>query len=222
MHRGAIDGRTGPVGDHPRQSTPDHDRRPGRSAPADLVGRRLGPPTPNRLWVADLTYVSTWSGLPTSPSSPTPTRGASWAGGSPPRWPPAWCSTRSSRPSGPANNRAFWISKMLSTIRIGDRSLPRSGSPNASPRQESSPRSERSAAPMDVPRHMCTMSRDITLVELRGFEPVPLTAGILSDLQVRSISFRFVPVHHQRFHSRVLTASRPVHSGMPTFSTQSS
>ena len=31
--------------------------------PADLVQRRFGPPAPNRLWVADLTYVSTWSGL---------------------------------------------------------------------------------------------------------------------------------------------------------------
>jgi putative transposase len=27
------------------------------------VQRRLGPPAPNRLWVADLTYVSTWSGF---------------------------------------------------------------------------------------------------------------------------------------------------------------
>ncbi len=31
--------------------------------PADLVGRQFTPPAPNRLWVADLTYVSTWSGF---------------------------------------------------------------------------------------------------------------------------------------------------------------
>jgi putative transposase len=31
--------------------------------PADLVSRQFGPPRPNRLWVADLTYVSTWSGF---------------------------------------------------------------------------------------------------------------------------------------------------------------
>jgi putative transposase len=31
--------------------------------PADLVQRQFGPPAPNRLWVADLTYVSTWSGF---------------------------------------------------------------------------------------------------------------------------------------------------------------
>ena len=36
---------------------------PAGPRPADLVGRRFAPPAPNRLWVADLTYVSTWSGF---------------------------------------------------------------------------------------------------------------------------------------------------------------
>ena len=36
---------------------------PTAARPADLVNRRFGPPAPNRLWVADLTYVSTWSGF---------------------------------------------------------------------------------------------------------------------------------------------------------------
>jgi putative transposase len=36
---------------------------PAAARPADLVSRRFGPPAPNRLWVADLTYVSTWSGF---------------------------------------------------------------------------------------------------------------------------------------------------------------
>lgn len=36
---------------------------PSAARPADLVQRRFGPPAPNRLWVADLTYVSTWSGF---------------------------------------------------------------------------------------------------------------------------------------------------------------
>lgn len=31
--------------------------------PADLVQRRFRPAAPNRLWVADFTYVSTWSGM---------------------------------------------------------------------------------------------------------------------------------------------------------------
>jgi putative transposase len=35
---------------------------PGRRLPADLVQRRFAPAAPDRLWVADLTYVSTWSG----------------------------------------------------------------------------------------------------------------------------------------------------------------
>jgi putative transposase len=30
--------------------------------PADLVNRRFAPAAPNRLWVADITYVSTWTG----------------------------------------------------------------------------------------------------------------------------------------------------------------
>jgi putative transposase len=34
---------------------------PAAARPADLVRRQFGPPAPNRLWVADLTYVSTWS-----------------------------------------------------------------------------------------------------------------------------------------------------------------
>jgi putative transposase len=36
---------------------------PAAARPADLVGRQFGPPAPNLLWVADLTYVSTWSGF---------------------------------------------------------------------------------------------------------------------------------------------------------------
>jgi putative transposase len=31
--------------------------------PADLVDRDFNPPAPNRLWVADLTYVRTWAGF---------------------------------------------------------------------------------------------------------------------------------------------------------------
>jgi putative transposase len=36
---------------------------PAATRAADLVGRRFGPIAPNRLWVADLTYVSTWAGF---------------------------------------------------------------------------------------------------------------------------------------------------------------
>jgi putative transposase len=36
---------------------------PAAARPADLVGRRFHRPAPDRLWVADLTYVPTWSGM---------------------------------------------------------------------------------------------------------------------------------------------------------------
>jgi putative transposase len=36
---------------------------PAAVRPADLVQRQFEPAAPNRLWVADLTYVSTWSGF---------------------------------------------------------------------------------------------------------------------------------------------------------------
>ncbi len=36
---------------------------PAAARPADLVQRQFAPPAPNRLWVADLTYVSSWSGF---------------------------------------------------------------------------------------------------------------------------------------------------------------
>mgnify|MGYP001943531578 CR=1 FL=1 len=35
---------------------------PAAARPADLVERRFGPLAPDRLWVADFTYVSTWAG----------------------------------------------------------------------------------------------------------------------------------------------------------------
>ncbi|OBB45411.1 transposase [Nocardia sp. 852002-51244_SCH5132740] len=35
---------------------------PAAPRPADLVQRKFAPPAPNRLWVADFTYVRTWSG----------------------------------------------------------------------------------------------------------------------------------------------------------------
>nr|WP_232110463.1 IS3 family transposase [Nocardia wallacei] len=35
---------------------------PAAERPADLVQRKFAPAAPNRLWVADITYVSTWSG----------------------------------------------------------------------------------------------------------------------------------------------------------------
>jgi len=46
-------------GKHRRTTIAD----PAAARPADLVGRRFSPPAPDRLWVADFTYVPTWSGM---------------------------------------------------------------------------------------------------------------------------------------------------------------
>ena len=36
---------------------------PAAARPADLAGRRFSPPAPDRLWVADFTYVAIWSAM---------------------------------------------------------------------------------------------------------------------------------------------------------------
>lgn len=45
----------------PKRTTTPVERVAGR--PADLVDRDFTAAQPNRLWVADLTYVRTWSGF---------------------------------------------------------------------------------------------------------------------------------------------------------------
>ena len=73
---------------------------PAAARPADLVQRQFAPSAPNRLWVADLTYVSTWSGFAYvaffMDAYARRILGSLW----PPRWRPRWCSTPSNRPSG--------------------------------------------------------------------------------------------------------------------------
>jgi transposase InsO family protein len=63
LHRRAADGRTRSHrrgrGKTKRTTIAD----PAAARPADLVQRQFAPSAPNRLWVADLTYVSTWSGF---------------------------------------------------------------------------------------------------------------------------------------------------------------
>lgn len=48
--------------------------------PADLVDRQFAVPAPNRLWVADLTYVRTWAGMTYAAFVMDPIPDASWAG----------------------------------------------------------------------------------------------------------------------------------------------
>jgi putative transposase len=54
-------GISGAVRGKPKPTTIVQD--PVGSRPADLVERQFTPPAPNRLWVADLTYLRTWSGF---------------------------------------------------------------------------------------------------------------------------------------------------------------
>ena len=59
-------------------------RRDERAAPApDLVGRNFAASAPDKVWEADITYVSTQEGFCISPSSSTSTLGG-WSAG---RWP---------------------------------------------------------------------------------------------------------------------------------------
>jgi putative transposase len=58
-------------------------RVPGIATAPDLVRRDFAPSAPNRLWVADLTEISTWEGRSTSPSCSTRSAAAASAG----RWP---------------------------------------------------------------------------------------------------------------------------------------
>jgi putative transposase len=53
-------GLRGVVRGHQKRTTIPNETMP---RPADLVQRDFHPPAPNRLWVADLTYVRTWSGF---------------------------------------------------------------------------------------------------------------------------------------------------------------
>jgi len=62
VHGGAADARRRSGRCRARQGQAHHDRRPGRAAGSDLVCRDFAPAAPNTLWVADITYVSTWTG----------------------------------------------------------------------------------------------------------------------------------------------------------------
>jgi len=121
---------------------------PAAVRPADLVQRQFGPPAPNRLWVADLTYVSTWSGFAyvAFVIDAYARRILGWR----------VASTMATSMVLDAIEQAIWTRqregvfdfKTLFTIPIGDLSTRRSGSANASPKPGSSPRSGRSAARM--------------------------------------------------------------------------
>ncbi|MFI1159335.1 IS3 family transposase [Streptomyces sioyaensis] len=51
-----------PGGRHPRAAAADHRPEPAVPRPPDLVDRDFTAERPDQLWVADMTYVRTWSG----------------------------------------------------------------------------------------------------------------------------------------------------------------
>ena len=120
---------------------------PTAARPADLVGRRFGPPAPNRLWVADLTYVSTWSGFAyvAFVTDAYARRILGWR----------VASTMATSMVLDSIEQAIWTRQQEGALDLkdvvhhtaGDLSTPRFGSPNGSQKPVSSPRSEQSAAP---------------------------------------------------------------------------
>ena len=95
-------GLSGVVRGKPKRTTVPDESAP---RPADLVDRDFRAPVPNRLWVADLTYVRTWCGFAyASPSSSTPAHATSSAGRPRARSAPTSRSTRWSRRCGRAGD----------------------------------------------------------------------------------------------------------------------
>ena len=78
---------------------------PDATRPDDLVERRFAPLSPDRLWVADITYVSTWSGwvYVAFVIDAYARRILGWRVAS--TMTTRWSWTRSSRRSGPVNSR---------------------------------------------------------------------------------------------------------------------
>jgi putative transposase len=74
--------------------------------PADLLDRDFHATAPNQRWVADITYVATWSGFVYVAFISDLFSAASSAGGLPPACAPTWPSTRSSTRCGNAAVKA--------------------------------------------------------------------------------------------------------------------
>lgn len=98
MHRCLAHENDGPSGRSSGASLADDGQRQGRLRPLDRVNRQFHAPAPNRLWVSDFTYVSTWTGWSMSPSSSTSMPASSWVGASAERHMPALCLMPWNRP----------------------------------------------------------------------------------------------------------------------------
>ena len=127
-----------------RTTRPD----PAAARPADLVQRRFNPARPDRLWVADFTYVPTWAGmtlrrvrhrrvLPADPGLAGRHHDADIAGAGRP----------GTGPVDPPPGRPGLPRRAGPPHRRRQPSTPPSHSPSRSPPPESAPRSAPSATP---------------------------------------------------------------------------
>lgn len=126
---------------------------PAAPRPADLVARRFGALAPDRLWVADMTYVSTWSGwvYVAFVIDAYARRILGWS----------VATSMSTDLVLNAIEQAIWTrgrqgacdldGVVHHTDRLNPVSTPRSGSANASPPPASDPRSEPSDPPTTTP-----------------------------------------------------------------------
>jgi len=105
-----------------KTTTPDETT----ARPADLVDRHFAAQRPDQLWVADLTYVATWSGFVYVAFVVDASAASSSAGKPPGRCAPTWPWTRWRWPSGAG--RPSWTG--WCTIRIGAASLGSRGGRN--------------------------------------------------------------------------------------------
>jgi putative transposase len=138
MHLVGLRGATRAKGVHTTKPAPLGER------PADLVNRTFAAPAPDRLWVADLTYVWTVRGFCYAAFIVDVLAARSSAGGSPRRCGP----TSPSTPSRWRSGRGVRGSPTSSTTAIAASSTSRSGTPSAWPRPRRSARSGARATAM--------------------------------------------------------------------------
>ena len=150
LHRRPADAGSGAARRCARQAEVHDDPQRRRDRPRDLVDRKFAASAPNRLWVADLTYVRTWSGLVY----------VAFIIDVFSRMIVGWQASRSLRSdlaldaleqaiwarSEPARSSTSWF-----ITRTGASNICRFATPNGSPRPPRSTRSGRRATPMTMP-----------------------------------------------------------------------
>lgn len=127
---------------------------------ADLVKRQFTAGAPNRLWVADFTYVATWAGTVYVAFAIDVAPAKSSAGEPACRRKPIWCWMRSTGGYGIDDTSPAWTVRGWCIIPTRAANTLRSGSPSIFSTPESMRRSARSVTPWTTrspnPRSACT------------------------------------------------------------------